>query len=225
MMLTSMRLDRLFSAALLPALLPTLLLVAACGGGTQFSGTWTNPDYAEKQDVDDVMVVAVAQSETNRRMFETELADKLQKQGITAHPSTQFHPDAQQLTEEQVKTLIEERGIEAVIVTRLLDVDRKDVYVPPTTYVSSYPSYGSPYYGSYYGYYSHGYTVSHDPGYSYEKVTVTLETNLYDASTGDIIWSGQSNTFDPNGIQDVIGPTAQIIVEELVSRKLLHPKK
>lgn len=221
MMLTSTRLDRLFGAVLLPA----MLLVAACGGGTKFAGTWTNPDFEGKQNVDDVLVLAVAENETSRRMFETELATALEKQGITAHPSTQFHPQAEQLSEEAADALIKERGIEAVIVTRLLDVDRTDVYVPPTTYVSSYPSYGRPYYGSYYGYYSYGYTVSHDPGYSYEKVTVTLETNLYDAGTGDIIWSGQSNTFDPGSVQDVVGPTVQIIVEELVSRKLLHPKK
>ena len=88
-----------------------------------------------------------------------------------------------------------------------MDVDRKDVYVPPTTYVSSYPSYGYPYYGSWYGYYSHGYTVTHDPGYTYEKVTVSLETNLYNASDEAIIWSGQSQTFDPKGVDDVIGPT------------------
>ena len=221
MMLNSMRLDRLFGAVLLSA----MLLVAACGGGTKFAGTWTNPEFEGKQEVDDVLVLAIAENETSRRMFETELATALEKQGITAHPSTQFHPQAEQLSEEAADALIKERGIEAVIVTRLLDVDRKDVYVPPTTYVSSYPSYGRPYYGSYYGYYSYGYTVSHDPGYSYETVTVTLETNLYDAATSDIIWSGQSNTFDPGSVQDVVGPTVQIIVEELVSRKLLHPKK
>ena len=220
MMLNSMRLDRLFGAALLPA----MLLVAACGGGTKFAGTWTNPDYAEKQEVDDVLVLAIAENETNRRMFETELATALEKQGITAYPSTRYHPHAEQLSEEAAQALIDENGIEAVIVTRLLDIDRTDVYVPPTTYVSSYPSYGRPYYGSYYGYYSYGYTVAHDPGYSYEKVTVTLETNLYDADNGEIIWSGQSNTFDPGSTQDLIGPTVQIIVEELVSRKLLHPK-
>jgi len=199
--------------------------LVGCGGGTKFTGTWTNPEYAQSQTVDDVLVVAIAQNETSRRMFESELAQKLESQGVTAWPSTAIHPDVEQLPKEKAEALIAENGIEAIIVTRLLDLDRKDVYVPPTTYVSSYPSYGGSYYGNWYGYYSAGYTVSHDPGYTYETVTVVLETNLYDASSGDIIWSGQSNTLDPGGIGDVIGPTAQIIVEELVGNKLLHPRK
>lgn len=202
-----------------------LLATAGCSGSTKFAATWTNPEYAENQSVDDVMVVAVAQSEANRRMFEQELASRLEAQGVKAWPSTRFHPEIAQLPEDKAREVIEENGIEAVIVTRLVDVDRKDVYVPPTTYVSSYPAYGSPYYGSWYGYYSYGYTVTHDPGYTYEKVTVTLETNLYDAGNGEIIWSGRSNTFDPSSVQDVIGPTTQLIVEELVARKLLQPKK
>jgi len=210
--------------ALIAGLLLTGLLTG-CGSSTKFTGTWTNPDYASSQNVDDVMVVGIAPNETSRRIFETQMVAELERQGLRAWPSTQFHPAVDQLSREKAEALIAEHGIEAVIVTRLVDVDRKDVYVPPTTYVSSYPTYGAPYYGSWYGYYSYGYTVTHDPGYTYEKVTVVLETNLYDAASGDIIWSGQSNTLDPSGVNDVIGPTVALIVDELVANKLLHPKK
>jgi hypothetical protein len=172
---------------MLGLVLTGLLALSACGGNTKFTGTWTNPDYAQSQQVDDVLVVAVSENQTNRRIFESALVRELQSQGIMAWPSTEFHAAVEQLPKEKAEALIAENGIEAVIVTRLLDISRKDVYVPPTTYVSSYPGYGNPYYGNWYGYYSHGYTVSHDPGYTYEKVTVVLETNLYDASTGDIV--------------------------------------
>lgn len=214
----------------MPSLLWLLLVTAglsltACSGGTQFSSTWTNPEYAEKQEVNQVLVVGVAENEDRRRMFETELANRLKSQGIAAYPSIQFHTSVDQMQKADVEKIIKEQGIQAVIVTRLVDLNRQDVYVPPTTYVSSYPAYGSPYYGSMYGYYSYGYSVTHDPGYTYEKVTVTLETNLYDAANEQLIWSGQSNTFDPSGAQDVVGPTASLIVEELVNRKLLSPKK
>jgi hypothetical protein len=222
MISTSTRLYRLFMATMLGA----LLFCAGCGGtGTQFSATWTSPDYAQMQDVDEVLVVAVTATEIRRRIFEDSLVSKLQNEGISAYPSNQFHESVDQLDQEQVEALIKERGIEAVIVTRLLNVEREDVYVPPSTTVSSYPSYGRPYYDSWYGYYSHGYAVTHDPGYTYEKVTVSLETNLYDSANGKLIWSGQSDTFNPDSTQDVIGPTTEIIVDELVYQKLLSPRK
>jgi hypothetical protein len=222
MIFNSTRLYRLFMATMLGA----LLFCAGCGGtGTQFSATWTSPDYAQMQDVDEVLVVAATATEVRRRIFEDTLVSKLQNEGISAYPSTQFYESVDQLDEEEVEALIKERGIEAVIVTRVINIDRKDVVVPPSTTVSGYPSYGSPYYNSWYGYYSHGYAVTHDPGYTYEELTVSLETNLYDTANGKLIWSGQSESFNPSSTQDVIGPTTEIIVNELVDQKLLSPRK
>jgi len=222
MISTSTPLYRMFMASMLGA----LLFCAGCGGaGTQFSATWTSPDYAQMKDVDEVLVVAVTATEVRRRIFEDSLVSKLQAEGISAYPSNQFHESVDQMDEEEVEALIKERGIEAVIVTRVLNIDRQEVVVPPSTTVSSYPSYGRPYYDSWYGYYSHGYGVTHDPGYTYEKVTVSLETNLYDAANGKLIWSGQSDTYNPDSTQDVFGPTTDIIVDELVYQKLLSPRK
>ena len=222
MISTSTRLYRMVMASMLGA----LLFCAGCGGaGTQFSATWTSPDYAQMQDVDEVLVVAVTETEVRRRIFEDSLVSKLQNEGISAYPSNQFHESVDQMDEEEVEALIKERGIEAVIVTRVINIDRKDVVVPPSTTVSGYPSYGSPYYNSWYGYYSHGYAVTHDPGYTYEELTVSLETNLYDSANGKLIWSGQSDSFNPSSTQDVIGPTTEIIVDELVYQKLLSPRK
>ena len=169
--------------------------------------------------------MAVTATEVRRRIFEDSLVSKLQAEEISAYPSNQFHESVDQMDEEEVEALIKERGIEAVIVTRLLNLEREEIVVPPSTTVSSYPSYGRPYYDSWYGYYSHGYGVTHDPGYTYEKVTVSLETNLYDAANGKLIWSGQSDTYNPDSTQDVFGPTTDIIVDELVYQKLLTPRK
>ena len=218
----STRLNRMFLAAMLGG----LLFCAGCGGtGTQLSATWTSPDYAKREDVDEVLVVAVTPTEVRRRIFEDSLVSKLQAEGISAYPSNQFHESVDQMDKEVVEALIKERGIEAIIVTRVLNLDRKEVVVPPSTVVTGYPSYGRPYYDSWYGYYSHGYSVTHDPGYTYTKMTVSLETNLYDTANGKLIWSGQSETFDPASTQEVIGPTTEIIVDELVYQKLLSPGK
>ena len=59
----STRLYRIFMAFTLGA----LLFCAGCGGArTQLSATWTSPDYAQIQDVDEVLVVAVTATEVRR---------------------------------------------------------------------------------------------------------------------------------------------------------------
>ena len=131
---TSTRLYRMFMASTLGA----LLFCAGCSGGpgTQFSATWTSPDYTQMQDVDEVLVVAVTATEVRRRIFEDSFVSKLQNEGISAYPSNQFSESVDQMDEEEVEALIKERGIEAVIVTRVLDIDRKEVVVPPSTTIT-----------------------------------------------------------------------------------------
>ena len=199
--------------------------LAGCSGtSTKFAGTWLNPDYSDAE-LDDVLVIAIAESGTNRRVYESALVSHLNEAGVTAYQSASLLPTEEMLTKEEVVKLIDEKQIDAVIVTRLLDISEKETYVPPSTYVSAYPSYGYPYYGSYYGYYSHGYSVVTSPGYTYTDVTVTLETNLYDARNENIVWSGQSQTFNPNDVNDVIRPTTRMIVDQMIDEGLIDPKK
>ena len=205
--------------------LALVVLVGCGGGGTQFAATWVNPDYQDKL-VDDVLVIAVADTESGRRMWEAAMAGHLLAHGVTAYQSSQLIQKKEMLTREEIGAVIQEKGIEGVIVTRILDVNETENYVPPSTMtVSTYPSYGYPYYGSYYGYYSHGYSTVTSPGYTYTDVTVTLETNLYDASNETIVWSGQSQTFNPsNAQQDIVVPTTRMIIDELVADGLVDKK-
>jgi hypothetical protein len=212
-----------------PILLSLIALVLACGGGTKFVGTWVNPEY-QGATVDDVLVIGVGKDQVARGMYESALASHLQESGVTAHQSITVLPTADMLTKEQVVAIIQDKGIEGVIVTRVIDVQETEEYVPPSTTVYSgpgygYPSYGRPYYGSYYGYYSQSYEVTHTGGYTYTNVTVTLETNLYDASDESIVWSGRSETFNPNEVGDIIKPTAKMVVDQLIDEGLIHPKK
>lgn len=205
------------------ALLLLSVPFVGCGGGTQFVGTWVNPDYQDQR-LNDIVVIAVSDNELRRRMWETVMVSDLEAHGTHAIAMAQLLPGNHQYEEAEVKRIIAEQGANAVIVSRLLDYSKVENYVPPQTYVSGYPGYYAPYYGSYYGYYSYSYGVTTTPGYTYEDVTVTLETNLYDASSGDLIWTGQSQTFNPETADDVITPTIHMIVDELKSRGLVTKK-
>ena len=105
--------------------------------------------------------------------------------------------------------------------TRVYDIQTDTEYVPPSTSVGVYPGWGHPYYGGWYGYYSYSYTVSYSPGYTYQRTTVVLESNLYDAASGQLIWSAQSETFDPTNVEDAIISVSTELVRNLREEKLL----
>jgi hypothetical protein len=207
------------------ALIAPLLILSlvGCGGpSTQLTGTWSNPDFQKKEEIDNIFIIGAAKTEMNRRMFETEMASALQKKGVNAVASLTVMAFSEPITKESVEQIASEKQMDAIMITRLVDTKKETNYVPSTTYVT-----GSPYYGSWYGYYGYGYgagySVTTTPGYTYTDTIVLLETNLYELKDGTLVWAGTSETFNPNSAQDVIAPLTQLIVGNLLQNGIVIP--
>ncbi len=76
--------------------------------------------------------------------------------------------------------------------TQLVQIDERQEYIPPKTYVS--PSYRG---RGLYGYYGRGYVVDHRRIYTIYTTIVRLETHLYDASSAELVWAAHSDTSTP----------------------------
>jgi len=99
-----------------------------------------------------------------------------------------------------------------VVATRMIQVDERQEYVPPKTYVS--PNY----YGrGLYGYYGRSYDVVHQPGYTISTTIVRLETHLYAAASAELVWAAHSETFDPKSIDDGIASVTKKLSEKLAA--------
>ncbi len=57
-------------------------------------------------------------------------------------------------------------------------------------------------------------------GYLSETVTVRLETNLYDATSGKLVWTGSSESFNPATVLDAIVAISGAIVDSLTEEGL-----
>lgn len=205
-----MRRRRLRQALLFGAVIATL----ACGATTKLSTVWNTT--ATHPPVRRLMVIGVSENPSGRRSFEDAFVAALQKEGVEAAQSYLFLPSDGRLEESLVKKVVREREIEAVIVTRLLDVEKEQQYVPPTTTYA--PRVG---YRGYYGYYGASYDVVTSPGYWRTATTVKMETQIYDSVTADLIWAAQSDTFDPSSTDDVIQSVTKAITKRLASDGLL----
>jgi hypothetical protein len=193
------------------------LFLGSCSSGTQLTVEWKDADHVGR--VQNVMVIGVAERMVVRRAFEDELAKQLLENGATASSSARVLPADTKIEKEVIKAEIERLNLDAVLVTRLLDVEETTEYVPGTTTMV----YTQPYYRGMYPYYHTVYEAVHTPGYTIESTVVTLETNLYDAGREALIWSAQSETFDPGSVESAIKEVAKTIVEGMVARGLIGP--
>jgi len=205
---------RLPSIVRVGAALLVATVLAACGAVTKIPVAWRNPGY-EGAPYQRIFVIGVAQSDANRRLFEDRFAAVLSSGGAVASPSYGTLPQSERLSESEIRGAIRGGGYDAVVVTRLLGVEEKTEYVPPRTY--TVPRY----YGGYYGYYGSTWDVVHEPGYYKDHTIVRLETNLYDVGSGELVWSGQSETFDASSVEDIIDSATKAVAKRLGKEGLI----
>ena len=197
-----------------------IMVLAALTGCKKTSTTiplaWKNPSY-EGSGFKKLFVIGVGEDDSARRLFEDTFARAIAAEGAAAQASWGHLPKSQQLSEEEIRAAIEGGDFDGVLITRLLGVNQSQEYVPPSTHTvpSAYYGYG------YYGYYGQSYTVVHEPGYYKTNTNFRLETNLYSVATGGLVWSGQSNTVNPESIKDVIDSMTAAVAKKLKSEKLI----
>ncbi len=109
-------------------------------------------------------------------------------------------------------------GCDAVFVIAVLDVQSVETYNPGSAY---YPmSYGM--YGSYYGYYNHYYPQVYSPGYYSTDKTYYIETNFYDVASDQLLFSIQSEAYNPSSLDSWFKEYSYNLIKELKSEGLIE---
>jgi hypothetical protein len=186
-------------------LLVLLLSLAACSS-TKLISVYEAPDAGGPYRK--LLVVGLGASEGGRAEFENAVADKLAAQGVVAVASENLIASQHDLNREAVRRWVETDGYDAVLVARLVDVKKEASYRPPT-YTDFYGYWGI--YGSY---------VT-SPGYFVETTTIMIETTLFDAKTGRVVYTAQSESFQPSSREKLVHELAKVLAGDLTKRGLL----
>jgi len=184
------------------------LAVSACGTVTKVPTAWKDPGYTGPGFAR-VFVIAAAENDGSRRLFEDNLARELAKQGVVAEPSYIHLPNTDRLSEGAIHEAMAGGSFDAVTISHLVGEKQETTYVPPRTYTVPRT------YGGYYGYYRTHWDVVHEPGYYTTDTIVRLETSLYDVATSTMVWNGQSDTMNPNSVADTIESATQAIAKQI----------
>ena len=204
-------------------LLYTLLLVTLLSGcaSQKITTSWINPEAKSKGPYESIFVMVLAQSNAASFDIEDRMADTFASRGRKSVVSSSVFPAqlsaAESLTRDQMAEAISRTGCDAVFIIAVLDVLSVETYNPGTAY---YPmNYGM--YGSYYGYYNHYYPQVYSPGYYSTDKTYYIETNFFDIATDQLLFSIQSEAYNPSSLDRWFNEYSYQLIKELKSEGLI----
>ena len=181
--------------------------------------SWKNPSYTGQR-FQKILIIGMSNSPGTRADFEDALSLKIARNGVEAVPGNTIllRPGTGKLDLDYIRAQVRENHIDAVVVARLVKVDKQITRIPGQSYVIPYG-----YYRSFYGYYGAVYQEVYTPDYLREDTTVRVETNLYATTPpdGELIWTGTSDTFNPKSAHKVIDALVKLVVKQLEKESIL----
>lgn len=195
------------------------VLTAACSTSS-LSGSWKNPDY--RGHLGKVYVIGVSRQEINRRLFEDVFNQSLRDQGVVGISSYKDLPSAD-IGQQAVAERVRANGADSVLMARMIGKRTDEVVTPGRITGYSSGPYGyspNPYYRSWGSYYERRYEATYEPPTVTQYQVATIEANLYDVKTGELIWSAQLETVVDANLQKLIKDFVKTVVTDLKQQGL-----
>jgi len=180
------------------------LLLISCATTRQVQ-VWKDASYQGK--LRRILVIGVLQTPLMRNFFENEFVDQLKARGAEGVASNKIIPAEKMRDKEAVLSAIKGMGIEAVLVTRVVDNRTADQF-----------------YGGGVELVPRDYDFVWDmslPVYQRSVDIVMIQTNVYDLQKEKLIFSAISKTYIEGAKESVVKPFIDAMVKELAGEKLL----
>ncbi len=190
-----------------------LTLVATGCASTTLTNSWRDPNYEGL--MTSMVVVGVSKQASVRRVFEDEFAAQLRSRGIRAVPSYTLIAEDGPVEESRLRAAVESANTNAVILTRLVKVDRTLTVSP------SYPPLMYDQLPYYYGFYSRAWLGYYEPPIVQQYDVVTAETTVFARGRADPVWSGTTETFAPGKLKKETSEFAMVVMDALAAEGLI----
>lgn len=131
--------------------------------------SWNKPSAGKYSKI---MIIGVAKDETKRRLYENLVVDELRHHMVTAVASHTMLPELDKTDRAGIAAAVRSAGCDAVLTTRISSINS-------TSVTQEQPS-GDPM----------GYVFGTHPATSHgDFLKATLQSNLYDTKTAELVWS------------------------------------
>lgn len=193
-----------------------LALLPGCAT-THLNSVWRDPDYGGRP-LKKVAVFVFADDEKLRHFAEDLTARSLPYSAKAVPSHTLFAKGETEIG--KIKSRLVAEGFDGAYVSRLVSMDKNTHYVPPQTQVvpTLAPTFTysatAPYTRTFAGYmeYAQVYTL---PGYMAESTVYVVENLVYALPEGKPIWSGVTETVNPDSRYQLVQDIQELVIREL----------
>jgi hypothetical protein len=220
------------SASLIPAAL-LLFSLNACSRPTQMVSTW-HEQSGSAHPYTRILVVGVSESSGQRRRFENTMKAVLEQAGNTAWASHRLMPSDEPLKRDSVEKIVESTGAEAVAVTRLANHEVTGKEVELKTGAGTKPAQRKAT-----DFFQYDYNVQYDhnvdqqafrddndvyekAGYVVMESTVTLSTDIYETSQGNLVYTVETTTYEKESEYEIVNEATRAIARRLKTDGLIR---
>ena len=210
--------------------LVSIVAAMAVGGcashPTSIDAQWASPQLAERERVQNVLVIGALRDSTQRRMLEDRMVESLATAGVKAAPSHRFLADSAQVTDAQLQQAVASAGASHVLISSVSG-QTTDVRVTPG--MVSGPGWGpgrtrstmGPAWGGMSSYYNSAWARS-TPTEVRTTQNLHGDTRLFDVASSEVVWSVATTTVTSRGnVSNLIEGFAQLIVDTMKKDSLL----
>lgn len=197
-----------------------LFLLSGCGPSSHITSSWKAENVQPKKFKKIIVLGLIREKDrTLRENMEQHFVGDLKDLGYDAICSCdEYNPKTfENMTEEQAISKLRNSGVDAVLTIVLLDKTRERYYVPGRVQYTPYHVY----YNRFWGYSRTIYGRIYMDGYYTEDTKYFWESNLYDLNTNGLIYSAQSQSFDPASSEKMGEEYGQMIAKDMIKKNVL----
>ena len=197
-----------------------LLLLISCSPSVKITNSWKSENLPQKSYAKIMVVGMLPEKDRNlRENFENHMVGDLKSRGYNAVSSLiELGPKAfENMNEQEVLDKLKDYGVDGVITIVLLDKQRERYYIPGRIYYSPYTIYQR----HFWGYYTTIYGRIYTPGYYIRNTKYFWESNFYDMESRELLYSVQTESFDPASAATLSNEYGQMIVNDLAKKGVL----
>lgn len=192
----------------------------------QITGSYVNEELIPQKPYQSVCVAALVPNKESKAKIEAKMVALIQseRKDIKAYTSSQLVSGTlmsqASLTKDQWAEALKKNQVEGMLAITLQDVKTESRYDPAGN--STYnPSFSYIYYDSYYRYYSYHSNTEGDYPMLETSKTYFVETNFYNVDDEKLVWSIQSESFNPENFDDFFNGYSKMLVKELKNKGLI----